>query len=172
MNASAGIDSMILVYAGLVLAKPETKASDFDELQVRSRLLIFQLARRKSTVFLPTIAVAELLVPVPSAQKGVLIATLQSKFVCPAFDVHAAAIAADLWAMHSKLPQDLQYKKRHVLKADSMIIASAKAAGASEFYSHDKKCRALAALIMKSFDLPMNDPEDMFLEGDIRRGEV
>jgi hypothetical protein len=169
---SVGIDSMILVYAGLVPANPDTKPEDFDELQVRSKLLLHKLAKSKTTIFLPTIAVSELLVPVPSAQKGLLIASLEAKFVCPPFDLPAAAIAADLHSQHASLPQDLKYTERRVLKADTMIVASARAAGATDFYSHDKRCRALANLIMKGHDLPTNDPEDMFLEGDIRRGEA
>jgi len=70
------------------------------------------------------------------------------------------------------LSKDLQYNQRHVLKADAMIVAAAKSAGATEFYSHDKKCRALAKRVMKSFDLPTRDPNDMFLADDIRRGDV
>jgi len=53
-----------------------------------------------------------------------------------------------------------------------MIVASAKSAGATEFFTHDRKCRALAALVMKAHDLPTRDPNDMFLLGDIERGDV
>jgi len=53
-----------------------------------------------------------------------------------------------------------------------MIIASAKAAGATEFYTSDQRCRKLAGLVMVGKDLPKRDPDDMFLENDIRRGEV
>ena len=38
-----------------------------------------------------------------------------------------------------------------------MIVASAKAAGATEFYSHDQKCRNLAGLVMTARDLPTGD---------------
>lgn len=53
-----------------------------------------------------------------------------------------------------------------------MIIAAAKASQATVFYSHDKKCRNLASLIMTAKDLPKNDPDDMFLRGDIARGDL
>jgi hypothetical protein len=101
-----------------------------------------------------------------------LIATLSERLVCPSFDLHAAAIAADLWAQHQKLPADLQYTKRHVLKADVMIVASAKAIGATDFYTHDKRCRALAGIMMTAHDLPTDDPDDMFILNDIKRGDV
>jgi predicted nucleic acid-binding protein len=167
-----GIDSMILIYAEIVPSKRTTRAADFDDLRVRSKLLLHMTAQKKDTILLPTVAVAELLVPVPKAQKGALIAVLQQKFVCASFDLHAAAIAAELWAEHKKLPQAQQYDKRHVLRADTMIIASARAAGAVEFYSHDQKCRRLASLVMTARDLPIDDPNDMFLKGDISRGEA
>lgn len=35
-----------------------------------------------------------------------------------------------------------------------MIVASAKAFGASKFYTHDEKCRKLAGLAMDAYDLP------------------
>jgi hypothetical protein len=53
-----------------------------------------------------------------------------------------------------------------------MIIASAKAAGATEFYTSDRKCRTLASTMMNGCDLPNHDPNDMFLKGDIERGEL
>jgi len=169
---SVGLDSMVLVYAGIVPSNPATRADDFADLQVRAHILLHKLARRDAIIYLPTVAIAELLVPVPKAQKGLLIAKLAEKFVCPNFDLHAAAIAAELWAQHKQLPHDLQYKNRHLLKADILITSSARAAGAVEFYSHDKRCRALAAMIMQAHDLPREDPEDMFLKGDLQRGEV
>jgi hypothetical protein len=145
---------------------------ELDELRLRSRLLIYQLAEKQDIVFLPTIAVAELLVPVPVAQKGVLIASLQQRFICPPFDLPAAAIASEVWSRHNSLPADLRYDKRHVLKADAMIIGSARAAGATDFYSHDRKCRALAGLVMKAHDLPTRDPNDMFLLNEIKQGQM
>jgi hypothetical protein len=53
-----------------------------------------------------------------------------------------------------------------------LIIASANAAGATIFYSHEKQCRKLASQVMKSEDLPTRDPDDIFLVDDIKRGEV
>jgi len=170
---SAGIDSMILVYAGIVPAKAGGASSAaLDELRLRSRLLIYHLAEKQDIVFLPTIAVAELLVRVPSHQKGVLIASLQQRFICPPFDLPAAAIASEIWSRHNSLPADLRYDSRHVLKADAMIVGCAKAAGATDFYSHDKKCRALAGLVMNSRDLPTHDPNDMFLLNEIKHGDM
>lgn len=170
---TAAIDSNVLIYAGLVPSNDATARSDaVRELQIRSRLLILSLAKKKTTVFLPTIALAEVLVPVPAQQIGPLIAMLSERFVLPTFDIRAAAIAADLWAQHRRLPRNLQYPDRHVLRADTMIVASAKSAGAIEFYTTDDKCRALARLVMQAKELPAQSEEDMFLRGDIERGDA
>jgi predicted nucleic acid-binding protein len=163
---------MILVYAGFVPSKSGEHSADSEDRRVRSRLLMHRLFRDKATIFLPTVAISELLVPVPSAQRGALVALLTEKFVCLPFDLAAAAIAADLWSQHKKLPQDQQYGSRHVLRADTFIVASVRAAGATAFYSHDRQCRALASLVMAAHDLPRDDPDDMFLREDIRRGDV
>lgn len=165
-----GIDSMILVYAGLAPRKSGKVSKELEDLRVRSQLLLHMQC--KEIIVLPTIAISEVLVPVPTARRGALIAELSERFLCPSFDLHAADIAADLWSRHKKLPGDSQYKSRHVLRADAMIVAAAKSAGATVFYSHDKKCRALADLVMTGRDLPIDDPNDMFLKDDIRRGEV
>jgi hypothetical protein len=163
---------MILVYAGIVPSKPGAVSPELEDLRIRSKLLIYQLAAKNDIVFLPTIAVAELLVPVPSAQKGPLIAALAERFFCSPFDLPAAAIASDLWAKHHQLPADLQYESRNVLKADAMIVGCARAAGATDFYSHDKRCRGLANLVMAAHDLPASDPNDMFLVNEIKNGNL
>ena len=165
-----GIDSMILVYAGVVPRKSSKMSKKLEELSLRAKLLLHM--KKSDTIVLPTIAVSEVLVPVPPAQRGLLAAKLSGMFLFAPFDMPSAVIAADLWTRHKKLPTDLQYSKRHILKSDAMIIATAKSAGATELYTHDRKCRALAGLIMTAPHLPQNDPDDMFLRGDIKRGEV
>lgn len=165
-----GIDSMILVYAGLVPRRSSKSSEKLEELAVRSKLLLHM--RREDIIVLPTIAISEVLVPVAAAERGILLTELSSRFLCASFDLRAAATAADLWSQHKRVPSELQYKNRHVLRADTMIVAAAKSAGATEFYSHDRRCRALADIIMMGCDLPTRDPDDMFIVNDIRRGEV
>jgi hypothetical protein len=60
-----------------------------------------------------------------------------------------------------------------VLKAGAMIVAAAKAAGATGFYSNDKNCRQLAKLVMDANGLPEKprDLSDMFVESDLREGK-
>jgi hypothetical protein len=155
-----GIDSMVLIYAEIVPSKIAKRCVSFDDLRDRSKLLLHRAATKKNAILLPTVAISELLVPVPRGQQGALIALLQRMFVCPPFSLPAASIAADLLARHKGLPRNQQYDQRHIVRADAMIIASAQAAGATDFYSHDKKCRTLAGLVMTAHDLPTQDPEN------------
>ena len=173
VGIAVGIDAMILVYAGIVPSKNAATDPELAELTVRAHRLLYRLSRDDATIILPTIAISELLVPVPASDHGMLIKALAEQFVCPAFDVQAASVAANLWAAHKKLPRDQQYKDRHVLKADAMIIASARVAGASIFYSNDRACRALAGTVMRSEGLPTKPQnlEDVFVESDIRSGD-
>jgi len=161
---------MVLVYAGIVPRKSTKGRTPSSDLTVRAKVLLHMY--KDDAIVLPTVAISEILVPVPTSQKGPLLAKLSSRFICPPFDLPAAAIAAELWSQHKKLPKDQQYKSRHILRSDAMIIASARSAGATEFYTHDRKCRSLANLVMVGKDLPKRDPDDMFLVDDIKRGDV
>lgn len=162
-----GIDSMILIYAGLVPSKA-SKSGGLGDLVFRAQILLHDL--RKDTIVLPTVAIAELLVPVPATQRGLLVASLAERFVCPTFDQQAASIAADLWSRHKKLSPNVQYESRHILRADAMIVASAKAAGATDFYTNDSSCRALADLIMKGRGLPTHS-ENLFIKEELAENE-
>lgn len=169
-----GIDSNVLIYAGVVPCKGKQPAERKD-LTVRAKLLLNMLRNPKEvTIILPAISLAELLVPVPPSQKGTLIAELMRRFVIAPFDLHASTIASELWANHKKLPRDQQYKDRNVLKSDVMILGSARAVGATKFYTNDKDCRALANTLLDGFGLPLpkRDPTDMYAADDIQRGEL
>lgn len=114
--------------------------------------------------------VPEYLAPFPLTEHGRQLSGLQRLFFCPAFDVHAASIAADLWRRHRKLPKDKQVSDRTRLKADIQIIATAKASGVERFYSNDAGCRSIAKLVMRAFDLPTSTG-NAFADNDIKSGE-
>ena len=147
---SVGIDSMVLIYAGVVPVLGKSKTSkQFDELRVRARMLLDTLANDKVDIVLSAVSISELLVPVPLENHGKLLAELSKHFICQPHDLHAASIAAQLWSQAKNLPDKQKYTERHVLKADVMIIAGAKAGGATYFYSHD----LTRSLVIVSFRL-------------------
>jgi hypothetical protein len=159
---------MILIYAGIVPSK-NTETKELAALRRRARILFHEL--QEHTIILPTIAISEILIPVPAMKRGQVLATLAESFVCPAFDQHAASIAADIWSRHKNIPDNLQYDNRPLLRADAMIVASAKAAGATEFYSNDDKCRALADLVMTGRSLPRQS-EKLFIDEELELDET
>lgn len=159
------LDTMILVY-GLRTKSPPPGDR---ELCRRARILLAQLDEEKATVIVPSVVVAELLVPIPSDKHGDFIHELNRRFICPPLDLQAASAAAALWQRHRQLPKREQ-TQRTLLKADALIVATAKVAGAVRFYSHERKCRSLAKLAgLEPFDLPTHH-EDLFVDHETRKG--
>jgi hypothetical protein len=131
------------------------------EMRKRALLLWMELYDKKTQIIIPTVVVSECLVPIPPLEHGGFIAKLQKMCFLAPFDLAACSLAAQLWQQHRGLPKD-QRIERSVLKSDVMIVAAAKIAGASVFYSHDEKCRLLARSAgMTAKDLPTHS-EDMF----------
>ena len=167
---SVALDTHILIWGGLRPPNPsgEPLSSHAAEMTYRSHALLVDLEKRGEKIIIPVVSVAELLVPLDTSQHGAFLATLTARFFCPPFDMHAASLAAQLWSYHRTLPPSEQLG-RLVLKADVQIIATAKAAGASTFYSHDSKCRKLAIRAgMKASDLPTHC-EDMFEDAELKK---
>ena len=167
----AGIDSQILVYAGLVPKKSGRAPLSEDDKRLSFRATILLNNLKDETVVLPMLAVAELLVPVALSKRGSLITALSEMFSCPDFDEKAAAIAAEIWAKYKTVPADQRYENRHVMRVDALIVASAKSAGATDFYTNDDNCRALANLVMKGRELPTHS-EELFIKEMIESGMV
>jgi hypothetical protein len=154
-----GIDTDVIIHAGLATQKPGKV-----DLDKRKRsLALLRWGQARQMVF-PTVALSEVLIPIPKDKRSEVIHKLKEAFVIHPFDERAATIASDLWVRHKQLPEVEQYNERLVLKADILIIACAVAAGATEFYSHDDKCRKLANLIIKGCQPPSRDPDGNLFE--------
>ena len=165
---SVAFDTMVLIWGGLQRNNPKrgTVTPWVTEMRRRSRLLIRELEERKERIIIPTVAVAELLVGVASSDHGNFVAVLTERFFCPPLDLRAAALAAELWQYHRDLPAEQQIERK-VLKSDVLIVATAKVAGATSFYSHDDKCRKLAERAgLKARDLPTHS-ENLFINAEI-----
>src|SRR5713226_4839145 len=135
---SVGVDAMVIIW-GLKKTHHKGKKSTLQnvvEMQRRARILLETLAEEKETVVVPSVAVAEVLLGVDPNEHGHFIAELQARFFLPPFDLRATVIAAKLWQAHRELPKEETIERKH-LKADVMILATAKVAGATRFYSHE-----------------------------------
>ena len=79
-------------------------------------------------------------------------------FEMPPFDLKSAALAAKLWLAHRGLPEHERIE-RSVLKADVLIVATAKAFGATRYYSNDAGSRRLAEQAgLVACDIPERSP--------------
>lgn len=132
-----GVDSMTLVW-GIRKQGPS-------EMLERARLLFHQLDRDKRQIVVPAIVVAEYLSHVDEKYHAEQIELMRSTFVMPPFDVRAASLAARLFQIgQSGRGNKGEADARKCLRADSLIVATAKMVGAKSFYSHDKNCRSMA----------------------------
>jgi hypothetical protein len=151
---SVGVDTMIMIW-GLQKVKPRVTTQDVAKLIERAGILFQNLKDQKEQIIVPTIVVAELLCPIDPKDHGDFVSEIQKRFFCPPFDLAACALSAKLWQFHKELADKEKHTSRPALKADVMIIATAKTAGASTFYSHEARCRKLAEHAgMKASDLP------------------
>lgn len=157
-----GIDTMVLIWGMQEAHAGSPRAGqDVPDMRRRAEILIQELSEQNEQIVVPTVMVAELLVKIDPRKHGDFIAVLQGRFFCPPFDLRAGSVAAALWQKHKQLPQSQQLA-RSILKADVLIVATAKVAGATTFYSHEPKCRKLAELAgMQGKDLPVN-PSTIF----------
>lgn len=150
--------------------KPKNKPHNQDviEMRRRSKLLLRTLAEDEETVMVPAIAISEVLLGIRPEEHGEFIATLQERFFLPPYDLRAASLAAKLWQETRDLPKAEQ-PTRTTLRADVMIVATAKVAQAKTIFSHDEKLRKLAARAgIDARDLPTHSA-NMFVNEEVRR---
>jgi predicted nucleic acid-binding protein len=163
---TVALDTMTLIWG--VQRGGNPKQSNLREMQCRACILIDMLQESDERVLIPCVAVAEYLTGIDPADHANSIAALQKNFFCPPFDIRATDVAAKLFLNHKNLPADEQTSRR-TLKSDVMIVATAKTAGATTFYSHDPKCRKLAQLVgIAGKDLPTDHP-DMYKTVDFKK---
>ncbi len=92
---TVALDTMTLIWGIQKSGNPSQ--SNLVEMQCRAAILIDLLQEDKTTVIIPTVSVAELLIGVAPADHGTFIATLQTNFFCPPFDIRACELAARLF---------------------------------------------------------------------------
>lgn len=120
----------------------------------RGAFLFTELNEDKAQIVLPAIVVAEYLGPIPPEQQSEVTAAISERFIVVPFDLRSAAISARLFEEgKAQLPPGKPGARRQ-LKADAMIIATAVAHGAREFYSEDEACLRLAGTVVEAKRLP------------------
>lgn len=139
-----------------LLGRGNPKQANLREMIYRARMLL-DLVRGRPVIF-PCVALGEVLTPVSSENRGGFTALLRRRLTFVPFGEAAAAISADLFARRGELTH--RKAKRSDIRVDTMIVASAKVAGAKGFFSNDAGCREVAALAgLIACDLPTRHPD-------------
>ena len=117
------------------------------------------LEQEEAQIIVPSVVVSEYLIPTQESDHRNIIAAMSRRFIVAPFDVRCTSLAAALF-YPGKSARGLGKAVGHpaarvVLRADCLIAATAKLAGATRFYSNDAPCRETAKLAgMQPEDLP------------------
>ena len=144
------IDSQTLVWA-------VRKQGTAEEL-VRAKWLFEELEVANAQVLIPTVVIAEYLVPTDKKHHPSIIEAVNRRFLIKPFDIECASLAAELFKVGKPMRVQGQPLGREVLRADTLIIATAKVHKAKIFYTDDASCRKLANTIMDARPLPSQSP--------------
>lgn len=150
---------MTMIWGVLSGGKPED-----DEKRRRARILIKDLDSQnpKPKIIVSSIVVAELMTGMTEDEKARFLSELTRGFEIAPLDVKAAALSAQLYDMHRDLKTS-EPNDRKLFRADTLIIASSRAAGASVFYSDEQRARRMASSVMEARGLPSHS-EDLFID--------
>jgi len=166
------LDTMVLIWM-FQEVEPNTPGltAEIINLQKRSKVLLSNLLDDGHELCIPTVVIAEYLCGIEPAKHGDVLIEFERWFKHrPVFDLRACVKAAELWKEHKLLPQDERLGRR-LLKLDVMVVASASVAGAVVFYSHEAKCRTLAAKAgMDPKDLPTHS-HNLIVQAEIMEGK-
>ena len=144
MKRLVAVDTMTVIWA-LRDAGPSVAKRDRSK-QTQAIELIDWLENNETEIIVPAVVIAEVLTPLDAQQERRFLQINASRFRPAPFDLHAASVAARLYREN----QDLKTHYRaaegptRFFRADSLIVASAKVAGATDFYSDDNLCRQFA----------------------------
>lgn len=127
--------------------------------------LFAELDRDHAQIILPSIVVAEFLVPISDDARPAVVASLRERFLIEPFDTKDTIMAARLWNYGKANRAMGAPGARVILRADTLIIATAAGHGATEFYTDDEDCFAMASQVMTAKHLPTIAPDLFFQLG-------
>ena len=133
-----------------------TAGSAQGEMIRRTKRYIEHLAEKGEKVMIPAPALAEYLVHFDPADQRKQRQAVEKNFLVPAFDVHAAALAAELLGNTELLKEIIKTGDvdRIKVKTDAEIIATAIVNGAEKIISHDPDFAKLAQGKIKVEEVP------------------
>jgi predicted nucleic acid-binding protein len=84
---------------------------------------------------------------------------MSERFLIEPFDARDAILAAELWNEGKSTREMKTRGSRVCLRADALIVATAKNHGATEFFTEDNDCFNMASKVMVAKRLPTIAPD-------------
>jgi len=124
----------------------------------RTKAFIESIDDDETSVLIPSIVIAEFIMPVPPELHAMVINLFNKNFIIAPFDALAASKFALVWQAY-KPPEEAKELIRNEatraeLKADTMIVATAIARKADCIYSHDKWLTTIAKNFIEVKEIP------------------
>ena len=109
----------------------------------KSKYLISMCEKNGIKIMVPSVVIAEVLCALEPRLHSAVSELMHRRFIVPPFDTQAALHFAEMWR-NKKQPKDESGISRSEMKADYMIIATARARGANCIYSEDSGLKKFA----------------------------
>ncbi len=151
-------DTMVLIWLAKQGTRKGQKTPDrVLEMHKRAHYMGEWIEENGHNVILSNIVISEFLRPLDEEKRNTVVATLCEKYNVLPFDNAAAKIAADLYYSAKNVGTSGENDRRVCMKADIMILATAKVHQVKRFYSNDSQTRKFAEIAgMEALDLPMS----------------
>jgi len=145
----------------MVLVWGIRKSGNLKEIK-RAGYLFRELEQDEAQIIIPSIVVAEFITPIRAPEEQVrTVAAMRERFIIAPFDAMDAVLAATLWNRGKSTRKMARQSARVCLRADALIVATAKNHGAEEFFTNNEDCLKMAASVMLARGLP-NIAPDLF----------
>lgn len=153
------LDTMIMVWGVHQTSKP-TQAHEIR----KAIALLEQLEREKVNILIPTVALGEFLIKIPTEHHLTTINQFTRRFLLAPYDAQTASVFATIWAnKNPEIAELIEDIPRATLRADCMIVATAVARNADCIYSHDPGLKKFADGYIEVCELP-NNPIQLTLD--------
>ena len=160
------LDTNVLIWGIKGLA-----TSGQEDMISRAKIFIDTLNDDKElTILIPSIVIAEYLLPIPHQEHANIINVFNSSFIIAPFDAFAASKFSIIWNTH-KPSQEVEKLVKNgftktELRADSMIVATAVARKAECIYSHDNGVKNFAKGFIDVREIPFIPKQQDAFESD------
>jgi predicted nucleic acid-binding protein len=150
--AIACVDTHILIWGIQREATPGQ-----EEMIPRAQALLAQLERDRTQVVVPSVVIGEFLIGLPASEQPRYQDIISRRFVVVPYDLRASIHFARIWQQKrdANVFEELKARgaTRTLLRADTMIVATALAASATSLYGHDEHIERLAKGLIAYHDI-------------------